>query len=272
MVVSKLLKAGTTSPEVINVNYWKQLINTGRWSIVNHSYTHTWWGEDADALEKEIVTSQTILKNLFTTQRVLTYAYPGFSSEKSGLTAAQYLEIIYGPDARELIAPAAVANFGFGQGRLTATPIQIATLISAFANGGGVVTPRLVAGSTEDGTKLKSQTVIYSPKTLFTKSAADTVAKLMISVVEEGSGKNAKPQFGGAGGKTASAQTGQFVDGKETVHAWFSGFYPAEQPRYSIVVLVEGGNSGSDAACPIFAEIANGIGRIEQNRRLVNAR
>ncbi len=80
MVVSKLLQAGTTSPEVVTVNFWKQLINTGRWNIVNHSYTHTWWGEDADALEKEIVTSQQILKNLFTTRKVLTYAYPGFSA------------------------------------------------------------------------------------------------------------------------------------------------------------------------------------------------
>ncbi|MBQ2751791.1 MAG: penicillin-binding protein 2 [Oscillospiraceae bacterium] len=176
------------------------------------------------------------------------------------------------PDARELIAPAAVANFGFGQGRLTATPIQIASLISAFANGGGAVTPRLVAGSTADGEGIKSQTVVYSPKTLFTKSAADAVAELMISVVEQGSGKNALPEFGGAGGKTASAQTGQFIDGKETVHAWFSGFYPAIQPRYSIVVLAEGGDSGSDAACPIFAEIANGIGRLEQSRRIYGSR
>lgn len=176
------------------------------------------------------------------------------------------------PDAKELIAPAAVANFGFGQGSLTATPIQIASLISVFANGGGAVTPRLVAGSTTDGEMLKSQTVIYSPKMLFTKQAADTVAKLMVSVVEEGSGKNAAPILGGAGGKTASAQTGRFINGEETVHAWFSGFYPAKQPRYTIVVFAEGGGSGSDAACPVFAEIADGICRLEQSRRIENAR
>lgn len=81
MIVSKLLQSGTTAPEVVTVNFWKQLINTGRWNIVNHSYTHTWWGNDSEALNKEIVTSQTILRNLFTTRRVLTYAYPGFSAK-----------------------------------------------------------------------------------------------------------------------------------------------------------------------------------------------
>ena len=176
------------------------------------------------------------------------------------------------PSAKELIAPAAVANFGFGQGRLTATPIQIASLISVFANGGGAVTPRLVAGSSSDGEQLKNQTVVYSPKMLFTRTASDAVAELMVSVVQQGSGKNAMPHFGGAGGKTASAQTGQFINGKETVHAWFSGFYPDVQPRYTIVVLAEGGDSGSDAACPVFAEIANGIGRLEQSRRLQTVR
>lgn len=192
----------------------------------------------------------------------------------SSFEAAPGMETATGslPDARELIAPAAVANFGFGQGKLTATPIQIASLVSAFANGGGAVTPRLVMGSTSDGASIQGQTMIYSPRILFIGSAADAVSQLMVSVVEEGSGKNAKPKLGGAGGKTASAQTGQFIDGKETVHAWFSGFYPSEQPRYTIVVLAEGGDSGSDAACPIFAEIADGISRLEQSRRLQQPR
>lgn len=85
MIVSKLLQSGTTAPNAVTVNFWKQLINTGRWNIVNHSYTHTWWGSDSAALNKEVVTSQTILRNLFNTRRVLTYAYPGFSAKVNEL-------------------------------------------------------------------------------------------------------------------------------------------------------------------------------------------
>lgn len=72
---------------------------------------------------------------------------------------------------------------------------------------------------------------------------------------------------GQAGGKTASAQTGIYrTPGKEDseiVHAWFAGFYPADTPRYAIVVLVEGGNSGSDSAAPIFKKIADAIGILD---------
>ncbi len=171
------------------------------------------------------------------------------------------------PEASELTAPAAVANFGFGQGRLTATPIQISTLISAFVNGGGAVTPRLVMGSTIRGDKIDHFTTIYSQRRLFTGQAAESVKQLMISVVSEGSGKNAQPEHGGAGGKTASAQTGQFINGEERVHAWFSGFYPAQQPQYVITVLAEDGDSGSTAACPVFADIANGLWQLEQLRK-----
>lgn len=171
------------------------------------------------------------------------------------------------PTLNELDAPAAVANFGFGQGVLSATPIQIATLISAVANGGGAVTPRLVAGTTSNGKEITTATVIYSPRSVFLEQAALQVRNMMVEVVEDGSGKNAKPKQGGAGGKTASAQTGQYKDGKEVIHAWFSGFVPAEQPQYTIVVLAEGGESGSDVACPVFAEIADELYELRQNTK-----
>lgn len=65
------------------------------------------------------------------------------------------------------------------------------------------------------------------------------------------------------GGKTASAQTGVYEtpgeEDSEIVHAWFAGYFPAETPKYAIVVLVEGGESGSDTAAPIFKEIADEI-------------
>ncbi|MEG2174291.1 MAG: penicillin-binding protein 2 [Oscillospiraceae bacterium] len=169
------------------------------------------------------------------------------------------------PTPKELIAPAATANFGFGQGILTATPLQIASLVSAMANGGGAITPRLVEGTTTDGKTFASHTATYAAVPVFAPAAARMVRDMMISVVEQGSGTTATPRHGGAGGKTASAQTGRFVDGVEEVHAWFSGFYPAKNPQYTIVVLVEGGDSGSEAACPVFKAIADGLDALHLN-------
>lgn len=87
----------------------------------------------------------------------------------------------------------------------------------------------------------------------------------MISVVEEGSGTPGKPESGGAGGKTASAQTGKMDEnGEEIVHAWFAGFFPAEEPKYATVVLVEGGEFGGKIASPIFKRIADQVNKLEE--------
>lgn len=174
------------------------------------------------------------------------------------------------PSHERLLSTAALANFGFGQGQLTATPIQLANLISAIANGGGAVTPRLVVGTTADGETLSSQTMRYETTEVFSHLSASRVREMMVNVVENGSGNPAKPSEGGAGGKTASAQTGQYDEnGAEIVHAWFAGFYPKNEPRYTIVVFVEGGDSGSDTACPVFKKIADGIYRLEEKSRTI---
>lgn len=167
------------------------------------------------------------------------------------------------PAMDELQNPADVANFGFGQGVLMATPIQIARMVSVFANGGYLVTPQLIKGYSDGkGTKMEESVPEYVANRIITEKNAQRVHDLMVSVVEEGSGKKAKPEYGGAGGKTASAQTGQYYDEEKTneiVEAWFVGFFPSEQPRYTIVVLAQGMDSGSTYAAPIFKDIADSM-------------
>ena len=75
----------------------------------------------------------------------------------------------------------------------------------------------------------------------------------------------AKPKSGGAGGKTASAQTGSYDEqGEEIVHAWFAGFFPAQSPRYAAVILIEGGEYGGSVASPLFRQIADRYGPISE--------
>lgn len=174
------------------------------------------------------------------------------------------------PSEEELQNPAAVANLSFGQGSLTATPIQIAQMISSVANGGYAVTPRLTEGFTEDGAVISEHLPVYSNNRVFSKETAEILQAYLVSNVENGSGQQAKPLRGKAGGKTASAQTGIYKtpgeEDSEIVHAWFAGFYPADVPKYAIVVLVEDGNSGSDVAGPIFKKIADAISVFELTR------
>ena len=173
------------------------------------------------------------------------------------------------PSAAELSSPAALGNFSFGQGSSLATPLQMAQMMAVFAGPGTLVTPRLIEGVTEDARTLSQRGPRFAGREVVSAQTADTVRRMMVDVVEVGSGGLAAPLYGGAGGKTSSAQTWQFVeeDGerREVVHAWFVGFYPAENPRYSIAVFVEDGLSGETTAAPIFKQIADGIYALSQS-------
>ena len=137
-------------------------------------------------------------------------------------------------------------------------------MVSAVANGGMAVTPNLVLGTTEDGEQID---YLEQPAAVrvFSEQTASILQQDMIGVVEEGSAPLAKPAQGGAGGKTASAQTGQYdEDGEEIVHAWFAGFFPAQQPKYAAVILIEGGEYGGQVASPLFQQIVDLYGEVEQ--------
>lgn len=163
------------------------------------------------------------------------------------------------PSLSELSSKTVLSSFAFGQGTLLATPIQLSALVSAIANGGKAVTPKLVLGTYDKNGNWKP-TPDYSENPVMSEKTADILREMMINVVENGSGENAKPKNGGAGGKTASAQTGQFdKDGNEIIHAWFIGFYPAEKPEFAVVVFAEGMDSGGDFAAPVFRKICENI-------------
>ncbi len=172
------------------------------------------------------------------------------------------------PSMASLKNNAVLANFSFGQGELTATPIQIARMVAVFANGGTLVTPTLTEGILDEtGSVIETPYEAAPSYRMLSQANADAIRQLMVNVVNTGSGKKACPIVGGAGGKTGSAQTGVYDEQRgEIVHAWFSGFFPAENPRYVIVVLNEAKESGGDWAAPVFREIADRIQNLETRR------
>ena len=55
-------------------------------------------------------------------------------------------------------------------------------------------------------------------------------------------------------------QTGIFQGDQEVLHGWFAGFYPAQDPKYAVVILAEGGGEGSELPARAFAKVCSGIG------------
>lgn len=128
-----------------------------------------------------------------------------------------------------------------GQGPLTASPLQIARLLASVANGGHLVRPHLVKAVREpdDG-----QTALgISTRTL----AAVRRGLERVVAAPEGTGyATVRLDWVAIAGKTGTAQTGA----GRADHAWFAGYFPADTPRWVVVVIVEHGGDGSVSAGP----------------------
>ena len=155
--------------------------------------------------------------------------------------------------------PAGIGNASLGQHGVMLTPIQLTNLIATIADDGKWGTPSITRYYVDqEGNKH------ITPKPNFEQVISiDTARKmqmLMEEVVQNGTGKNAGLSAVKTAGKTATSQTGMYLeDDKEVLNTWFGGYFPAENPRWAIVVMVEEGSSGAVDAAPIFKEISNNI-------------
>ncbi len=159
----------------------------------------------------------------------------------------------------EIDSSPALANLSFGQGTLMASPLQIAAVYSAFASSGIYKTPYLIKCFTDKDGAVTSYYKNETADRVMTESVCSKIQSMLELTVTEGSGKNAKPEKNTAAGKTATAQSGWYENGEEVLHTWFAGYFPAENPRYVIVVMNEHGKYSSTDCAPAFKTIADGI-------------
>lgn len=113
LIVDRVYDVTSSTADTSKVSSWQNLLNSGRWQITSHSKTHDWWGTDNanGMITDEVVNSQKILRELFAGQRVLTFAYPGFSAYEDTYSLGE----IYGI-AKELVSQYYVSGRYFGDG------------------------------------------------------------------------------------------------------------------------------------------------------------
>jgi penicillin-binding protein A len=156
---------------------------------------------------------------------------------------------------------------GIGQGSVVGTPLQMALVAAAVANGGDVPRPRLVDEVTDPAGGLVER---FAPETIGTAMSPENAAELadmMVSVVQDPSGTGTAAQIPGieVAGKTGTAQSAEGA----APHAWFISFAPADDdPKLAVAVIVEnGGSAGSEATGgAVAAPIAKAI--LEKDREL----
>lgn len=157
------------------------------------------------------------------------------------------------PTMNGYYSKADIANLAIGQGVLLATPLQVADIVATVANGGIKNRINIVDSVIDEDGRIIREIRVKQGQRIISKSTADKIKSLMEAVTAYGTGMEAgMDYYGGAGGKTGSAETGS----KDVVHAWFAGYFPLVEPKYSIAVFVENGLYGGKAAAPVFAEIA----------------
>lgn len=166
------------------------------------------------------------------------------------------------PSADSLISEADLCNLAFGQGKLLASPLQMSAVYAAVANNGVYRAPSLMKAVTDETGKEIKRAELPVPRRVMSVDTAKTVTELLRETVVSGSGKRAETEYFDAAGKTATAQSGWFVEnGNEVTHSWFCGFFPYASPRYVITVFKENGAGGALDCAPVFKYIADGIKR-----------
>lgn len=152
------------------------------------------------------------------------------------------------------------ANTSIGQGFVLATPLQMAMVTAAVANGGTVYYPRMIDKVVAADGELVMQEPAKIRSNLITDGGIDPdsfelVRKGMWKVVNEGGGTGRASAIKdmGVSGKTGTAQFK--FRGKTDNRVWFIAFAPYENPRYAVVVMVEGAKSGGGVAAPIVGKI-----------------
>ncbi len=161
------------------------------------------------------------------------------------------------------LTPALTAMLSIGQGDASASPLQLASMVAAIANGGRYYKPRLVRRVThpDRGTLIDNVPVLKVDllKEGVKPPDLERIRKGMWMAVNKPGGTAARAKLPDIeiAGKTGTAQT---VDnGKKSHNSWTVAFGPFEDPRYAVAVVVQGGKAGGKVAGPLVHLIMRGF-------------
>ena len=150
--------------------------------------------------------------------------------------------------------PGDTVNLAIGQGHLLVTPLQVARMIAAVANGGRLPRPNLVLGlgSPQPQGEASEDRIEAVALPLSEEATQNLRASLRDGCMTPlGTAYQTLGDMSIAvAGKTGSAEN----PGQES-HAWFAGYAPAEDPKIAVAVVVENGGQGSLVAAPLFRRL-----------------
>ncbi len=148
---------------------------------------------------------------------------------------------------------------------LTITPLQTLTYYNAIANNGIMVKPMFVSEIKVGGTVIEKFSTEVINRKIVSQKTVDTARSLLEGVVERGTAKrlfrNSPYKVAGKTGTAQIASNGGY--NKNNYNASFVGYFPADNPKYSAIVVINNPSAGiyygGSVAAPVFKEIADNL-------------
>jgi penicillin-binding protein 2 len=155
------------------------------------------------------------------------------------------------------------ASICIGQGEMSVTPLQMAVMISAYANGGTVLWPRLVDRIEPVDPASSAQPTVFEKGRVrdhlgAQRRSLEILREAMREDVLDGTGASAEVPGMPAAGKTGTAQVMDIHNRTTANTVWFASFAPYDNPRYAVIVMVEievNAGSGGRTCAPIAHDI-----------------
>lgn len=151
--------------------------------------------------------------------------------------------------------------FGY---QVSFTPLQVLTLYNAIANDGVMIKPRFIESISKHGKVVKQSEVEVINPAICSKETLAKVRSMLEGVVENGTATNLQNPLVKMAGKTGTCQLNYWKRDTRDYQASFAGYFPADNPQYTCIVVVNKPNNyrgyyGSTVAAPVFKAIAENI-------------
>ncbi len=167
------------------------------------------------------------------------------------------------PDKKRLIdSSAALANLAIGQGELLLSPAAVSTLYMAVVNNGVAASPFVLKGSIPQNGQGNVENAGRTTE-IMSERAANIIKGFLINALRAGTGTAAYSEGLVSGGKTATAQTGQKVEGREKNNGWFCGFFEKGEKTYTVVIMIEDCDVQTVSCAEMFKEICEQINALK---------
>lgn len=158
------------------------------------------------------------------------------------------------------------------------TPLQLLTMYNAVANEGIMVQPQVVSSIMDHGRQIERfETKVLNPA-VCSKETIGKLQALLEGVVERGTATNLNDSKMKLAGKTGTCQLNYWIEGTSDYQSSFAGYFPADHPKYSCVVVINKpvkqiGYYGNIVAGPVFQAIADEVySQMPQEAEIVGAK